>query len=204
MIDGMLLSVYLMICNTLHKFWDQSSSRHYQCCLQASERGSWHKLQCCYPSNMLQHWTGGRCLISFCKVDHSPISINFSKNWLSLNNLRVILQFWVSLHEFDRKSFGSELASSITLILQANWRTPNVLVTPKFCDISKVLKTDLSQLKSTQDDLVFNFSTKITSKACYRRIAVETRFQTWSIYRFLLNCSLNCLLKCLHPVQLRK
>ena len=25
-IDGMLLSVYLMICNTLHKFWDQSSS----------------------------------------------------------------------------------------------------------------------------------------------------------------------------------
>ena len=128
----------------------------------------------------------------------------FSKNWLSLNNLRVILQFWVSLHEFDRKSFGSELASSITLILQANWRTPNVLVTPKFCDISKVLKTDLSQLKSTQDDLVFNFSTKITSKACYRRIAVETRFQPWSIYRFLLNCSLNCLLKCLHPVQLRK
>ena len=41
----------------------------------------------CYSSNMLQHWVGGKVLIYFCKVDHSRIFINFSRNWLGLNNL---------------------------------------------------------------------------------------------------------------------
>ena len=52
---------------------------------------SWHKLRSCYSSNMLQHWVGGKDLIYFYKVDHSRISINFSWNWLGLNNLCEIL-----------------------------------------------------------------------------------------------------------------
>ena len=74
--------------NTSHKFLDQSPSPHYQCCLQVlSIWVSWHKLQSCYSSNMLQHWVGGRGLIYFCKVDHSRIFAIFSRNWLGLNNL---------------------------------------------------------------------------------------------------------------------
>ena len=77
--------------NTSHKFWDQSPSPHYQCYLQVSEAVSWHKLQSCYSCNMLQHWVEGRCLIYFCKVDHSRIFINFFRSWLGLNNLCEIL-----------------------------------------------------------------------------------------------------------------
>ena len=44
-----------------------------------------------YSANILQHWVGGRGLIYFCKVDHSRIFINFSRNWLGLNNLCEIL-----------------------------------------------------------------------------------------------------------------
>ena len=77
--------------NTSHKFWDQSPSPHYQCCLQVSVVVSWHKLRCCYSANMLQLWVGGRGLMFFCKVDHSRISIHFSRNWLGLNNLCEIL-----------------------------------------------------------------------------------------------------------------
>ena len=67
-------------------------SPHYQCCLQVSETVSWHKLWFFFPVNMLQHWVGGRDLICFCKVDHSRISINISRNGLGLNNLCAILQ----------------------------------------------------------------------------------------------------------------
>ena len=66
--------------NISHKFWDQSPSPHYQCCLQVYETVSLHKLWCCYSANMLQHWVGGRGLIYFCKMDYSRISINFSRN----------------------------------------------------------------------------------------------------------------------------
>ena len=77
--------------NTSHKFWDISPSPHYQCCLQISETVSWHKLRRCYFSSMLQHWAGERDLIYFWKVDHSRIFLNFSRNWLGLNNLCEIL-----------------------------------------------------------------------------------------------------------------
>ena len=63
--------------NTSHKFWDKSLIPHYHCCLQISETGSWHKLRCCYSSNMLQHWVGRRWQIYFYKVGHSRISIDF-------------------------------------------------------------------------------------------------------------------------------
>ena len=89
--------------NTSHKFWDKSPSPHYQCCLQVSETVSWHKLQSCYSSNMLQHWVGGRDLIYFCKGDHSRIFMNFSRNWLGLNNLCEILK--VDFINFSRVSF---------------------------------------------------------------------------------------------------
>lgn len=46
-------------CNTSHNSWDQSFSSHYQYCLLVSGTVSWHKLRCCYCSNMLQHWVGG-------------------------------------------------------------------------------------------------------------------------------------------------
>ena len=74
-----------------HKFWDQSPSPHYQCCLQVSETVSWRKLPCCYSANMLQHLVGGRVLIYSRKVDHSRISINFSRNRLGLNSFCGIL-----------------------------------------------------------------------------------------------------------------
>ena len=61
---------FIFLENTSNKFWDQAPSPHYKCCLQVSEAGSCHKLQCCYSSSMLQHWAGGRGLICFCKVDH--------------------------------------------------------------------------------------------------------------------------------------
>ena len=73
--------------NASHKFWDQSPFPHYQCCLQVCETVFWHKLRICYSSNMLQNWVGGRGLIYFCKVDHSRISRNFSRNWVGLNNV---------------------------------------------------------------------------------------------------------------------
>ena len=82
--------------NTLHKFLDQSSSPHYQCCFQVSETVSWQKLRCRYSANILQHWVGGRGLIYFCKVGHSRIFINFSRNWLGLNSLCEILQSLLS------------------------------------------------------------------------------------------------------------
>ena len=41
----------------------------YQCYLQVSETVSWHKLQCFYFSNMMQHWVGGKGLIYLSKVD---------------------------------------------------------------------------------------------------------------------------------------
>ena len=47
------------IYNTSHKFWDQSTCPHYQCCLQVSETVSWYKFWCCYSANILQHWAGG-------------------------------------------------------------------------------------------------------------------------------------------------
>ena len=82
---------FIFLDNTSHKFWDQSPSPHYQCCLQVSETVSWHKLRCRYSAIILQHWVGGRGLIYFCKEDHSRISINFSRNWLVVNNLCEIL-----------------------------------------------------------------------------------------------------------------
>ena len=65
--------------NTSHKFWDQSPSPHYQCCLQVSETVSWHQFRCCYSANILQHWVGRKGLIYFCKVYHFRISRNFSR-----------------------------------------------------------------------------------------------------------------------------
>ena len=73
--------------NTSHKFWDQSPSPYYQTSLQVFETVSWHKIWCCYSSNMRQHWEGWRDLIYFCKVDHSRILRDYSRNWLGLNNL---------------------------------------------------------------------------------------------------------------------
>ena len=90
-----------IIFNTSHKFWDQSPSPHYQRCLQVSETVCWHKLRCCYSTNMLQHWAGGRDLIYFCEVDHSRISINVSRNWLGLNNLCEIL--WLAFRKGNNK-----------------------------------------------------------------------------------------------------
>ena len=75
-----LLFSFIFLDNTLHKFWDESPSPHDQCCLQVFGTVSWHKLRCCYSANMPQHWVGERRLIYFCKVDHSRISINFSRN----------------------------------------------------------------------------------------------------------------------------
>ena len=73
--------------NTSHKFWDQSPSPHYQCCLEVSETVFWHKLPCYYSANNLKHWVGGRDLIYFCKMEHCRISRDFSRNWVGLNNL---------------------------------------------------------------------------------------------------------------------
>ena len=42
-----------------YKFWDQcpvSNYNHYYCCLQVSEKVSWHRFRYCYSSNMLQDW----------------------------------------------------------------------------------------------------------------------------------------------------
>ena len=76
--------------NTSHKFWDQSLSSCYQCCLQISEAVSWPKLQCCYSYNMLT-MTMGRDLNYFCKVNHPRISRMFSKKCFGLINLCEIL-----------------------------------------------------------------------------------------------------------------
>ena len=73
---------FIFLNNASRKFWDQSPSPHYQCCLQVSETVSWQKIRCCYSSNMLQHWVRGRGLIYFYRVDHLRISTNFSRNWL--------------------------------------------------------------------------------------------------------------------------
>ena len=72
--------------NNSHKFWDQSPppTINVGCKFWTN---SWHKLQCCYSSNILQHWVWGRALIYFCNVDYSRISIYSSRNWLGLNNL---------------------------------------------------------------------------------------------------------------------
>ena len=50
-----------------------------------------------YSANILQHWVGASGQIYFCKVDHSNIFINFSRNWLGLNNLCEILQLEMGL-----------------------------------------------------------------------------------------------------------
>ena len=71
---------FIFLDNTSHKFWDQTPSSRYQCCLQVSETVSWHKLQSCHSSNMLQHWVGGRGLTYFCKVDYSRFFMNFSRS----------------------------------------------------------------------------------------------------------------------------
>ena len=77
--------------NTSQKFWHQSPSPHDRYSLQVSDRVSQHKLWCRYSANMLRHWVGVRGLIYFCKVDHSRIFINISRNWLSLHNWCAIL-----------------------------------------------------------------------------------------------------------------
>ena len=71
-----------------------SPSPRYQHCVQVSDTVSWYKLRCCYSSNILHHWKGGRGLIYFCKVDHSRISRKYSRNWVGLNNLCEILQLY--------------------------------------------------------------------------------------------------------------
>ena len=58
---------------------------------KVSETVSWQKLWCCYCSNILQHCVWRTDLICFWKVDHSRISINFSRNLLGLNNLCEVL-----------------------------------------------------------------------------------------------------------------
>ena len=90
-----LLRIFQSFYNTSHKFWDQSPSPHYQCCFQVFETVPWHKFPCCYSSNILQHWVGGRDQIYSCKLDQSRIFINFSMNWLGLINLCEILKFAV-------------------------------------------------------------------------------------------------------------
>ena len=90
-----LLRIFWSFYNTSHKFWDQSPSPHCQCCFQVFETVPWHKLPCCYSSNILQHWVGGRDLIYSCKLDQPRIFINFSMNWLGLINLCEILKFAV-------------------------------------------------------------------------------------------------------------
>ena len=56
-------------CNASHKFWYQSPSPHYQCCLQVSEAGCWRKL-----FQYVATLSRGRELTSFCKVDNSRIA----------------------------------------------------------------------------------------------------------------------------------
>ena len=74
--------------NTSHKFWDQFPSPNINVVCRYLRQ----KLRCCYSSNILQNWVGGRGMIYFCKVEHSRISRNFSRNWLGLNNLCEILR----------------------------------------------------------------------------------------------------------------
>ena len=45
---------FIFLDNISYKFWDQFPSQHYQYCLEVSETVSWHKLWCCYSSNILQ------------------------------------------------------------------------------------------------------------------------------------------------------
>ena len=80
-------SSFFFLDNASHKFWDQPSSTHYQCSLQASVTVFWWKFLWYYSFNILQQQAVGRGLISFCKVGHSRISINFFRNRLGLNNL---------------------------------------------------------------------------------------------------------------------
>ena len=76
---------------TLHKFWDQSSLPLLSMLLASIWKSSLAQasmlLLCQYAATSRR----GRALIYFCKVDHSRISINFSRNWLGLNNLCEIL-----------------------------------------------------------------------------------------------------------------
>ena len=101
---------------TISHIQDQSPSPYHQCCLQVSDKVSWHKLRCWHSANMLQHWVGRRVLIYFCKANHCRISINFSRNRLCLNNLCEILQllnftlnskFWVFELTFLQKSIST-------------------------------------------------------------------------------------------------
>ena len=51
--------------NTSHKFWEQSPSPHYQCCLQVSETVSWHKLRYRYPCQYAATLSRGKGLDLF-------------------------------------------------------------------------------------------------------------------------------------------
>ena len=73
--------------------WDRGKEVIFEkCCLQASETVSWCKLDTLlfqYGVTLSRGWG----LIYICKVDHSKISRNFSRNWLGFNSLREI--FWI-------------------------------------------------------------------------------------------------------------
>ena len=96
----LLLFLIYFLGNTSHKFWDQSPSLHYQCCLQVSEAVSWHKARCCNSANMLQHWVGGRGLIYFRKEEHSRTSVilrNFPGfDLVSVSYVRCCHKIWGS------------------------------------------------------------------------------------------------------------
>ena len=69
---------FIFLDNTSYKFWNRLPSPHYQCCLQVFGTVCCCKFWLCFSSNILQHWTGRRSLVYFCKVDHSRISMIFS------------------------------------------------------------------------------------------------------------------------------
>ena len=81
------MTLSFIFLNTSHKFWDQPPTPNYHCCLQVSEIVSWWKLRCSLSFNILQYLVGGRGLIYFYKVENSRIFINFSRNFLGLNNV---------------------------------------------------------------------------------------------------------------------
>ena len=56
--NSFLILIYFLD-NTSHKFWGQSPSRHYHCCLQVSETDFRHRARFCYFSSILKHWLGG-------------------------------------------------------------------------------------------------------------------------------------------------
>ena len=99
----------------------------YQYYLKVSETASWHKLQCFYFSNMMQHWVGGKGL--FEQSWPLRISGNFSRNWLGLNNIYEILS-WDSrnlgnLYIFESPTVKLKLENmeiGFTVFLKCVWR----------------------------------------------------------------------------------